>query len=145
MEKILFDINKLNKSDRKVYDAMTDSEKKSFETTWVLLEEQKARLAQKKNASKERAAREKKALADKERKERNHRLIERGAILEANIKDPLDFSNDEIKEIVEKTFQSDYMRKFIEGVRSRHTDSSPTNNQGSDDESSHGSSEQRYS
>lgn len=120
MKNIMFDVNKLNKSDRKVYDAMSDSEKKSFEVTWILIEEQKMKLIQKKNASKERLAREKKTLAEKERKERNHRLIERGAILEANIKNPLDFSNEEIKEIVEKTFQSDYMRKYIEKVRSRH-------------------------
>ena len=117
---IIFDIEKLNKKDRAVYNAMTDAEKTSFEKTWTLLEEQKLRLTQKMNASRERAAREKKTLAVKERKERAHRLIERGAILEANIKEPLDFSNDEIKEIIEKTFQSDYMKKFIEGVRARH-------------------------
>ncbi len=118
--KILFDKEKLNKKDLAVYEAMTDSEKVSFEKTWCLLEEQKVRLLQKLNASKERAARDKKIIAVKERKERNHRLIERGAILEANIKDPLNFSNEEIKEMVEKTFQSHYMRTFIEEVRSRH-------------------------
>ena len=117
---IVFDIEKLNKKDRKIYDAMTESEKRSFETTWVLLEEQKLRLIQKKNASKERAAREKKALVIKERKERAHRLIERGAILEANIKNSLDFSNDEIKEIIEHTMQTQFMRRYIEEVRARH-------------------------
>ena len=124
---IIFDIGRLNKKDQTVYEAMTDAEKASFEKTWILLEEQKLRLSQKKNAAKERASREKKALAVKERKERTHRLIDRGAILEANIKDPIDFSNDEIKEIVEHTMQTQFMRGFIEEVRNRHHKSLATN------------------
>ncbi len=120
MEKIEFDISKLNKSDRKAYDAMSESEKKSFESTWVKIEELKAKQIQNKNASKERAAREKKALAEKERKERNHRLIERGAILEASIKNPLDFSNEEIKEIVEKALKTDTIQSYITEIRARH-------------------------
>ncbi len=120
MGNIIFDVTKLNNADRKIYEAMTESEKKSFESTWVLLEEQKLKLQQKKNASKERAAREKKALADKERRERNHRLIERGAILEANIKDPHDFTNDEIKKIVMRIFRSQTVINYIEDVRAEH-------------------------
>ena len=121
MDKIIFDVNMLNKSDRKVYEAMTDTEKVSFEKTWILIEEQKIKLMQKKNASRERVAREKKALADKNRKERNHRLIERGALIEANIKNAFEFSNDEIKLIIEKAFQSYEIRNYIEEIRNNNT------------------------
>lgn len=121
MEKIVFDISKLNKSDRKAYDAMSESEKKSFESTWIKIEELKVKQIQNKNASRERAAREKKALVEKERKERNHRLIERGAILESIIKDPLDFSNEEIKEIVEKALKTDTIQSYITEIRARHS------------------------
>ncbi len=117
MQKIIFDIDLLSKSDRKVYEVMTDSERASYEKTWLLLEEQKQKLQQKKNASKERAAREKKALAERERAERTRRLVQRGAILEASIKLPLEFSNDDIKRIIEEAFKSEYMMDYIEKVR----------------------------
>lgn len=120
MEKIVFDYSKLNKTDKKIYDAMNDSEKEKYESTWIQIETLKVKQNQQKNASKERAAREKKALAEKERKERNHRLIERGAILESFIDNPTDFTNEEIKEMMEKTMTTDFMKRFIEEIRSRH-------------------------
>ena len=120
MEKIVFDYSKLNKTDKKIYDAMNDSEKEKYESTWIQIETLKVKQNQQKNASKERAAREKKALAEKERKERNHRLIERGAILESFIANPTDFTNEEIKEMMEKTMTTDFMKRFIEEIRSRH-------------------------
>ena len=40
-----------------------------------------------------------------ERKKRNHRLIERGAILESFIKGAREKSNQEIKAILQRTFQ----------------------------------------
>ena len=40
-----------------------------------------------------------------ERKKRNHRLIERGAILESFIKGASEKSNQEIKAILQRTFQ----------------------------------------
>lgn len=120
MEKIVFDYSKLNKTDKKIYDAMNDSEKERYESTWVQIETLKVKQNQQKNASKERAAREKKALAEKERKERNHRLIERGAILESFIDNPTDFTNEEIKEMMEKTMTTDFMKRYIEEIRNRH-------------------------
>jgi len=41
----------------------------------------------------------------KERKKRNHRLIERGAILESFIDGASEKSNEEIKEVLQKVFQ----------------------------------------
>ena len=120
MEKIVFDYSKLNKTDKKIYDAMNDSEKERYESTWVQIETLKVKQNQQKNASKERAAREKKALAEKERKERNHRLIERGAILESFIDNPTDFTNEEIREMMEKTMTTDFMKRYIEEIRNRH-------------------------
>lgn len=126
MEKIVFDYSKLNKTDKKIYDAMNDSEKEKYESTWIQIETLKVKQNQQKNASKERAAREKKALAEKERKERNHRLIERGAILESFIENPTDFTNEEIKEMMEKTMTTSFMKNFIEEIRNRHNTTSTT-------------------
>lgn len=47
----------------------------------------------------------KKMASLKERKKRNHRLIERGAILESFIKEASDKTNEEIKEILQKVFR----------------------------------------
>ncbi|MGF7405121.1 DUF3847 domain-containing protein [Campylobacter concisus] len=42
-----------------------------------------------------------------ERKKRNHRLIERGAILESLIEGASEKSNEEIKAILQRAFQKD--------------------------------------
>lgn len=118
MEKITFDVTKLTKSDFAIYNEMTDAEKASFEKIWISIETQKVKLLQQKHATQERASREKKALAEKERKERNHRLIERGAILEAAIKNPTDFSNEEISEIIRTLLGKDEAKAYIEKIRS---------------------------
>lgn len=47
----------------------------------------------------------KKLSSLKERKKRNHRLIERGEILESFIEGASEKSNEEIKEILQETFQ----------------------------------------
>ena len=104
MIQIKFDYEKLNKDDKKIYDAMTDSERQAFEKTWVMIETQKAKLIQQKNRSKERNRREQKILADRSRKERTHRLIERGAILETFLRDPENMTNDQVKALLEKKF-----------------------------------------
>jgi len=121
MEKIIFNLEQLTKVDQATYEKMSPAEKASFEKIWIQIEEAKRKLQQQKNASKERAAREKKILAEKERKERAHRLIERGAILEAYIDNPLDFTNDEIKEIVMRTMRETSVMAFIEQIRSKRT------------------------
>ena len=119
--KVEFDFAKLTKADQKSYLLMTGYEKNQFEKTWSQIETQKLRLAQQKQAAKEREAREKTCLAERERKTRTRRLIQRGAILESYIRNPMDFSNDEIKEIVAKTMNTDYMRSYVEKVRARHS------------------------
>ena len=58
MLQINFDYEKLNKDDKKIYDAMTDSERQAFEKTWIMIETQKTKLVQQKNKSKERNRRE---------------------------------------------------------------------------------------
>jgi len=104
MDKILFQYERLNKTDKTIYDAMTESEKLSFEKTWVAIEIQKMRLQQQKIRSKERNRREHKVLAEKTRKERTHRLIERGAILESFLSDPENMTNDQIKTLLGNMF-----------------------------------------
>jgi hypothetical protein len=118
MEAIMeFNIENLNKRDREVYEKMTPSEKERFEHTWLMMEQQKLRLTQYMNASKERNQREKKVQAEKERKERTHRLIERGAMLEASIKDPEDFSNEDIQHILKSVMSTRTVVDYIEKMR----------------------------
>lgn len=117
MEKIEFDYSKLNAADRRVYDAMTGYERQNYERTWVQLETQKVRLIQYKNSSRLRVARDKKALEKRERRERTHRLIERGAILESFIKDPEDLTNEQIIQILKKSMTTDFMLSFVESIR----------------------------
>jgi len=50
-----------------------------------------------------------------ERRARTKRLIERGAILESLISGASTFSNDQIKAFLEKTIQSNYARKILDG------------------------------
>ena len=119
MENPKFDVEQLNKSEQKIYSAMTESEKQCFEKTWVQLELCKIKLTKQKNASQVRAAREKKSLAEKERKARTHRLIERGAILESLIGNSIDFTNDEIKALLEMIFSSDEAKLQLEQWRHR--------------------------
>lgn len=120
MDNISFDYSKLTKADKKIYDAMNSSERVKYESIWIQIEKLKIKQVQQKNASKERTIRDKKLLAEKERKERTHRLIERGAILESFIDNPTDFSNDEIKEMMKKTMTTSFMKNFIEEIRKRH-------------------------
>lgn len=121
MEKITFDYAKLNKTDKSIYESMTKAEKERYEATWTQIESLKRKQLLQINASKERAIREKKALADRERKERTHRLIERGAILESLIDSPTDFTNEDIKEIIEKAMTTDFIKQYIENIRMKKT------------------------
>ena len=117
MDACVFDLTKLNKNEQKIYLGMTDSEKQAYEKTWIQLEKCKQRLIQQKNASQLRTAREQKALAEKERKARAHRLIERGAILESLINNASDFTNEELKALLEKIFSSDLAREEVGHLR----------------------------
>ncbi len=121
MNAIVFDREKLNKNDRRIYDAMTDSEKTVFERTWVSIETQKQRLAQCKNSSKERNIREKRVMAERERKERTHRLIEYGAILESTLTDHRYFDNKEISKILRYAFSCDEVSTYIEDLKNKYS------------------------
>ncbi len=118
MEQILFDKEKLNKDDRKVFDLMTDSEREVFEKLWVSIETQKLKLFQRKNAAKERDRRERTVLAEKQRKERTRRLIERGAMLETFLEEPECLSNEQVMEILKRIFQNH--RPQMEGQATRY-------------------------
>lgn len=117
MTSIEFDFNKLNKKEQNLYIQMNDTEKADYERIWIQIETQKLRLEQCRNRSKIRNQREKKYLAEKDRKERTHRLIERGAILESYIEDPTDFTNDDIKAIVSVAINTDHMQRYIADLR----------------------------
>ena len=51
-----------------------------------------------------------------DRKARTRRLIERGAILESLVPGADTFTNDQIKSFLEKTVQSDYAKKILDGL-----------------------------
>ena len=112
-----FDVTKLNSKERRLYDSMTDSERQAYERIWIQIETAKAKLIQQKNASRLRAARDKKTLADRERRERTHRLIERGAMLEAYLPYSEDMTNDQVKECLKRLLSSDYARRTVDSVR----------------------------
>ena len=122
MNTVEFDFNKLNKRDQVTYNQMNVNEKSDYERIWVQIETQKLRLEQCRNKSKMRNQREKKVIAEKDRRERTHRLIEHGAILNSYIDDVEDFSNDQIKEIVAMALNTDHMHRFIADLRLSQTD-----------------------
>ena len=119
MNKVIFDINKLNKTEQKIYLEMSDNDKLQFEKIWIQLETQKLRLTQQMNASKERSVRNKKALQEKERKERAHRLIERGALLESMIENISDFTTDDLKVILQRTLTCEHGKQVVDQIRNR--------------------------
>ena len=129
---IVFSPDKLTKSERKAYDAMTPYEQSSYAKTWTLLEEQKVRLAQKVNASKERNAREQKALMERARKERTHRLIERGAIVESFIANPDKIDNEAFKNMLIDVFNNSstqYILQQYMGLQNNPTEDPVVNTQ----------------
>lgn len=75
---IEFDYGKLSDRERKLYDTLTDAQKKTFEKNWIGVEKQKEKTKQ----AKARLTKMAHAQAAKERKERTHHLIEVGALVE---------------------------------------------------------------
>lgn len=106
MADILFNPEKLNKEDRKIFDMMTEFEKQNFERTWLMIETQKEKLRQQKTKSKERNRREQKENAIRQRRERTHRLIERGALIESFIDGAEECSNEVIKNLLIELFNT---------------------------------------
>lgn len=56
---------------------------------------------------------------EKERKRRNHRLIQRGLIVERVIKNPLIFTNEEIEELLKVATDTKEYRRAYEEMKSR--------------------------
>ena len=57
---------------------------------------------------------------EKERKRRNHRLIQRGLIVERVIKNPLMFTNDEIEELLKvATHTKEYRQAYDEMIHGK--------------------------
>lgn len=81
-----FNYSDLTKKEQKVYDSLTAESKKTFEKQWVKVKEEQNKL----NATVARAR-------EKERKARNHRLIELGAIVESVTGFPIDSKEDKEK------------------------------------------------
>ncbi len=69
------------------------------------LEKEKEKYEKKLSQLKNQEKKIRKRASLEERKKRNHRLIERGAILESFIEGASDKSNGEIKDILQKLFQ----------------------------------------
>ena len=69
------------------------------------LQEEKEKYEKKLAQLRNREKQLKKMASLKERKKRNHRLIERGAILESFIEGANEKTNEEIKGILQKAFQ----------------------------------------
>ena len=60
-----------------------------------------------------------------ESRERAHRLIERGAILESLIEDVLTLTNVQIKTFLEKTIQTEFARKILTQVKEQNAAETP--------------------
>ena len=56
---------------------------------------------------------------EKERKERTRRLIERGAILESLLPNPDQFSNDQIKTLLETIMQMPQVKSHLQHIQSK--------------------------
>ena len=56
------------------------------------------------------------AQKEADRKARTKRLIERGAILESLVPGADKFTNDQIKAFLEKTVQSDFAKRILDGI-----------------------------
>ncbi len=114
MKQVTFDVEQLNQKDRKVYNAMSEYEKKMYESAWINLQNTRLRMEQMKNHSKERNRREAQILSERQRKERTHRLIERGAMFESFFEVPESLSNYECMKILKELFSSVTGRKVLE-------------------------------
>ncbi len=83
MEKIEFDVTKLNKTERAGYLAMTRQQQGSFEKKWIAIEMAKAEMNEKIIKANRRAKAKEAREKELKRKADTHRKIENGALLEA--------------------------------------------------------------
>ena len=81
-------------------------------TTAERIADTKYRIEQYEKQMKQLLQRQKK----QEQRERTHRLIERGAILESLIPGAVSFTNEQIKLFLEKTIQTEYARKILKEI-----------------------------
>jgi hypothetical protein len=78
-------------------------------------------IKQKENRLKELIQKKK----EQDRKDRTHRLIERGAILESLIDEPETFTNEQIKTFLEKTIQTMFAAKILTQFKGNNTAEQP--------------------
>ena len=119
MGEIIFDIDVLTVRDRKIYDAMNDQEKKAYQKIWIEIQDNKLKLKQLSNASKSRLRREFYTASRKERRERAHRLIEHGALMEAYFDGLSKMNPAEVKEVVQTAASCDIVQAAIQGIQNR--------------------------
>lgn len=120
MDGIVFDVDQLSVRDRKLYDAMNKQEQQDYRKIWSQIEEQKRKLRQLSNASKSRIRREFYSNSKKERKERTHRLIERGAILESYIEGASHMNNDDVKKLLQKAISNVMLQETLHEIESQN-------------------------
>ena len=78
-------------------------------------------IKQKENRLKELIQKKK----EQDRKDRTHRLIERGAILESLIDEPETLTNEQIKAFLEKTIQTAFANKILTQFKGNNTADQP--------------------
>ena len=54
---------------------------------------------------------------DEERKARTHRLIERGAILESLLEEPEQYTNEQIKHVLEAVLRTPQAKEFLRKIK----------------------------
>ncbi len=119
MEGITFSIDYLTARDRKVYESMNDQEQQDFQKLWIQIEEHKRKLKQLSNSSKLRIHRETYATSKKERKERAHRLIGHGALMEAYIDGLSRMKPEDVEKIVQTAASCDQVQTAIQNIQKR--------------------------
>lgn len=67
----------------------------------------------------QKASEERQKAKDSQKKARAHRLIERGAMLEAFLREPLLLSNDDVKYILESLFADDRVQRALDRLISK--------------------------
>ena len=56
---------------------------------------------------------------DEERKARTHRLIERGAILESLLEEPEQYTNEQIKHVLETVLRTPQAQEFLRRIKAQ--------------------------
>lgn len=85
----------------------------------VKLEEEKENYSMKLKQLQNQSKKIEKLANEKERKKRNHRLIQRGLIVERVIENPLMFTNEEIEKLLNISTHTEEYNKAYEEIQSQ--------------------------